>query len=63
MIKDEQLDEALIELEIRHKNEPTDHAELSHIIFEILGYPNVEEAEKHHRANIMGTNDLIDKQR
>ena len=38
---------------------PADLAELNHIIFNILCYPNVEDAEKHHMCQSMGTNDLI----
>lgn len=29
---------------------------------EILGYPSLAKAEEHHKANNLGTNDLLKKQ-
>lgn len=54
-----ELNRAIRDLNIRVKNDPADHEELNKVIIEILGYPSVEDAHKHHLACNIGTNDLL----
>lgn len=49
---------AVLELGLQTNGTPTDRDELNKILFEILGYPMIDDAIIHKHANKLGVNDL-----
>lgn len=51
------------ELDLKVRQDKADIDEIDRLLNYIVCYPSVEEAKIHHRANNIGTNDLLTKQK
>jgi hypothetical protein len=59
---EEQVGVAIGELGLKSSGDQFDNEELGFILMEILRYPSLSKALQHHRANNLGSNDLLSRQ-
>lgn len=58
-ISESQFAKIIEELNLKVRDDNADREEIKYILTEILGYPLLEKALEHHKANKLGTNDLL----